>query len=114
MLAAVAEAGVLLTFQTLPALCKVTEQHHSLHRENVGLTAAAWGPAQEGLAGPKSHRGGSCPTFLREAQTPTSRARRRQVLTLAVPVAQLLAGHERRLAEDGVGHPSRAQRFSCH
>lgn len=37
-----------------------------------------------------------------------------QVLTVALPVTQLLAGHERRLAEDGIRHPSRAECFACH
>lgn len=97
MLAAVAQ--VLLTFQTLPALCK--------SENSIRLcTGRTWEP--------QLLRRASRPTLLREAQTPGAPCRVSQALTLAVPVAQLLAGHERRLAEDGVGHPSRAQRFSCH
>lgn len=36
------------------------------------------------------------------------------LLTAALPVTQWLAGHQRRLAEHGVGHAGRAQRLPGH
>lgn len=47
MLVAIAEVGMLLTFQTLPTLCKVKEQHQSSHKEQYGVGAPAWGSAQQ-------------------------------------------------------------------
>lgn len=51
----------------------------------------------------------SCPRPRAASQAlPATSLQLGQVLTLTLPVAQLLTGHQRRLAEDGIRHPSRA------